>query len=174
MMVVRAVSGYRRWAGSVLAGVVLASMPPGDAMAEDWNFVLRDGRKVPLARSDAELGVVFRSHGEVDAARHRIEAAGYGLVEDIGDAPNARVKILRVASTGDVATDDMLTDEAVEDVQPVYRFAGVTSPVIATGRMVVKLRGGLSVNQRESLWEKYGIGDVEVFEGLRDVYIVWP
>ena len=143
-------------------------------MAEDWHFVLRDGLKVPLARSDAELGVVFRSHEEVDAARRRIEAAGYGLVEDISDAPNARVKILRVANVGDVATDNMLTDEAVEDVRPVYRFAGANSPVVATGRMVVKLQSGLSTNQRESLWEKYGIGDVEVFEGLRDVYIVWP
>jgi len=174
MMLVHAVAGYRRWAGSVLAGVLLASVPSGDAMAEEWHFVLRDGRKVPLVKSDAELGIVFRSYGEVETGRQRLEAAGYGLVEDIEDAPNARVKILRVASTGDVVTDDMLADEAVEDVQPVYRFAGVNSPVIATGRMVVKLRSGLSANQRDSLWEKYGIGEVEVFKGLHDVYVVRP
>lgn len=174
MRLVHAVAGYRRWAGSVLAGVLLASVPSGDAMAEEWHFVLRDGRKVPLVKSDAELGVVFRSYGEVDAGRQRLEAAGYGLIEDIEDAPNARVKILRVASTGDVATDDMLADEAVEDVQPVYRFAGVNSPVIATGRMVVKVRANLSANQRESVWEEYGVGDVEIFEGLHDVYVVRP
>jgi len=173
-MCMHAVLDVRRWFVSLMVGVIVLTVLAGEALAGDRYYVLRDGRKVPLAKSDSELGVVFRSHDEVEEARQRLEAAGYGIVEDIEDAPHARVKILRVTSMGDVALGDVEADESVEDVQPIYRFAGVESPVIPTGTVVLKLRSGLSAEQRESLWEEYGIGEVEMFRGLHGVYIVTP
>jgi subtilisin family serine protease len=174
MIVVHAVSAGFRYLGCVIAGVVALTALAGGAVAEDHYYVLRDGRKVPLTRSSGELGVVFRSHEEIDAARQRLETAGYGIVQDIEEAPNARVKLLRLVDSGDVAMGDVGADEGVEDVQPVYRFTGLTSPVVSTGTIVLRLRPGLTAGERQTLWGQYGIGRADVFGGLPDTYLVRP
>lgn len=174
MTFVRGLFSFRFWFGRAFAGVMLACVLGGGALAADGNYVLRDGRKIPLVRSNTELAVIFRSHEEVEDARQRLEAAGHGVVRDIEGARGALVKILQVPTggSGDVLRGQIQEDPAVEDVQPVYRFGGANSPIVPTGTMVVKLRNDLTGGQRGSLWADFRIVDVEEFEGLHDVYIV--
>ncbi len=174
MMLVHAVSAGSRWLGRFVVGAVLLTALAGEAAAEDHYYVLRDGRKVPLTKSATELGVVFRSHDDVEAARQRIETAGYGVVVDIEEAPNARVKILRVGTSGDLTTCIPCVEEAVEEVQPVFRFTGLTSPVVSTGTIVLRLRPDVTSGQRQALWQEYGIGRTEDYAGLPNTYLVRP
>jgi subtilisin family serine protease len=175
MICLQAVLGCPRRFRWIPVGALLLSVLAGGAVAADWNYVLRDGRKVPLVKSSSELGVVFRSHEVIDEARQRLEDAGFGDVQDIEGAPGARVKILRVRAggTGD-AMVGIADDHDVEDVQPVFRFGTADSPVIPTGKIVLKLAGNLTAVERDALWDQFGIGEVEVFRGLHDVYFARP
>ncbi|MGB2985161.1 MAG: S8 family serine peptidase [Phycisphaerae bacterium] len=174
MMSMRTVCGNPRWFARVLVGVLFAGALADGAIAQDRFYILRDGRKVRLMRSHSELGVVFRSRDDAEAGRRRLEAAGIGIVENMEGAPNAPVKILRVANTGDVDRGLLLADDAVEEARPVYRFAGVESPLISTGTIVVKLRADLPSDQRQQLWGDYGLAELEAMHRLHDVYIVRP
>jgi hypothetical protein len=153
---------------------MLAGATAGAVLAEDRFFVLRDGTKVPLTRSRSELGIVFKSVEDAEIGRQWLEEQGAGIVEDIEGAPHARVKILRVVSGGDVLPSQVPPHDTIEDVQPVYRFSGSDSPVVTTGTIVVKVRSDIASGQVQDLWADYGIGEVEAFAGLHDVYLVKP
>lgn len=165
-----------RWLLCLLAVAVVTGTMTARAAAEDRFYVLRDGSKVPLTKSDSELALVFRSFDDIAEATQRLESAAVGDVVGIEGAPGARVRILRLpqAVGGDVVTGKIEEDPAVEEVQPVYRFAGSASPVVPTGQIVLKLRAGLSTEQREAFWQEFGITGVQAFEGLHDVYIGTP
>ncbi len=160
----------KRPTGCVLLPVLLAGVITASAVAEDRYFVMRDGRKVALLKSETELGVVFRSHKETAAAKARFKASERGVLEDVDGAPNSRLKLLRVSKVTAAARGAVRQDPAVREVGTVYRFAGSTTPVIGMGRIVVKLRADLSEDQRQQVWSEYQLGNVQVFKGLHNVY----
>lgn len=167
-------SGDSGWLACVLASGLLAGVVAGGASAQDRYYVLRDGSKVPLTKSTTELAVMFRPGAKMGEASRRLEAAGYGRVADFEGAPGARIKMLRLSTVGDVLPADVGNDEAVDDVRPVYRFAGVDAPVVSTGTIVLQLHSQLSDAERERMWDEYRIVQVEPMEGLAAVYVVTP
>jgi hypothetical protein len=146
----------------------------GVASAEERYYVLRDGSKVPLTKSNAERAIMFRPGVDLGAVSRRFEAAGYGRVSDLDGAPDAPMKMLRLSTAGDVLPVEVEDDEAVDEVRPVYRFAGVDVPVVSTGTIVLQLHSQLSDAERGRLWDEYGIVKVEPMDGLAAVYVVTP
>jgi subtilisin family serine protease/PKD repeat protein len=135
---------------------------------------MRDGRKVPLVKSESELGIVFERGVSVPAVKARLAGKGRGVIEDIEGAPDSRVKLLRVPDVRAVRREVMKKDASVEDVRPIYRFSGVQSPAVSTGTIVVKVRRGLSEADLGRLWADYEITDVTKIDGLSGVYRVVP
>lgn len=172
MFDMRAKPRNRVFALAAMTVTVLAVALP--ASGQDRVYVMPDGTKYPLYRSDNEIGVVFRSLDVVEGARQRLETRGLGVVKDLLYAPRARVKVLRMAAGGDVTPADLKSDADIEDAHPVLRFSPTGSPVLPTGRMVVKVRPELSEAQRTALWKAYGAVVVRPFTGLHDVYILRP
>jgi len=161
-----------RWFARLLVAALLCSPLAGAVFADERYVVLRDGRKVPLVKSETELGVVFRRDVAVPAAKQRMASKGLGIIEDIEGAPDARVKLLRVSDVRTVKRDAMKADPAIEEIRPIYRFAGVDSPAVSTGTIVVKVRSDLTDGQRQRFWADYDVTDVTAIDGLHDVYRV--
>ncbi len=158
----------------LFAGVLLSGVLAGGALADERYYVMRDGRKVPLMKSESELGVVLRRDVTIPTVKQRIASKGRGIVEDIEGAPNARIKLLRVPDVRAVRREVLKEDPAIEEIRPVYRFAGVDSPAVSTGTIVVKVHSSLTKAQRDRLWADYDITNVTEVEGLHDVYRVTP
>ncbi len=146
----------------------------GPASAEDHHYILRNGLRVRLHESTTELGVVLHRAQAADACAQRLAAEGRGILEHYGGDPNSRVKILRVSETSARRRSLVRQDPAVAEVQRVFRFDGVTSPVVATGTLVAKVAGDLSDEQLEQLWSDYGVVVVDPIAGQPNVFLLKP
>lgn len=155
----------------LLLGLWLAGLAGGSAMADDHFFVMRDGRKVRLMRSESELGVVFHSRQDAKAAAERVARSSRGTLEELPGGRDGRVKILHVRKVTAARRATVAQDPAVRSVGRVYRFATSPVPFVSVGRLAVKLRGSLSEQQRSAVWDEFGIVDVIPFPGLHDVYL---
>ena len=156
------------WAGVLLA-VGAAAVEAGGP-----SYVLRNGKKVKLIKSETELAVTFRDTEQVKGASRRLASVGTGIVEDLPYAPHARIKILRVADTGKQRRTRVRQDDSIEAVRPVYRFEGSEQPVVSTGTIVLKLEPGIDADARAAMFADYRVELVEEVAGLHDVYLVRP
>ena len=154
------------WAGALIAVGATA------ANAGDPSYVMRNGKKVRLIKSDTELAVTFRDTEQVKGAARRLAAVGSGIVEDVPYAPHARTKILRVADTGKQRRARVRQDTSIESVRPVYRFEGSDIPVLSSGTIALKLEPGLNAEARAAMFRDYRVEQVEEVEGLHDVFLV--
>lgn len=174
MMFAGRVGNDPRWIARLLVSALLSWVVVGGTLAQERYYVMRDGRKVTLEKSASELGIVFRRDVLVSAIKLRIAGKVRGTIEDIEGAPDSRVKLLRVPDVRTVLREVMKADPAIEEIRPVYRFAGVDSPAVSTGTVVVKVRSSLTEAQRDRLWADYDIAEITQIEGLHDVYRVTP
>lgn len=156
------------WAGALIAVGAAA------ANAGDPAYVMRNGKKVRLIKSDTELAVTFRDTEQVKGAARRLAAVGSGIVEDVPYAPHARTKILRVANTGKQRRSRVRQDTSIEAVRPVYRFEGSDIPVLSSGTIALKLEPGLDAEARAAMFRDYRVEIIEEVEGLHDVFLVRP
>lgn len=163
--------GRSRRTGIVVAAL-FTSVFAGVGVADDRFYVLRDGRKVRLIRSETEYGVVFRTPKDAEVGKQRLQDARLGTVEDFLAAPGASVKLLRTSRVSSDHRKLVQSDPTVAEAGPVYRFEDANDPVIGTGSIVVKLRSDLTPAQRTVLWSEFPATAVEPFKGLRDVYVL--
>lgn len=143
----------------------------GPLLARGQHFVLRDGRKIAMTRSETELGLVFRTRADAAAGKTRLGAKGLGSLKRIPGAEHARGRILvldRITASRRLL---VARDPGVEVVGRVYRYAGCSSPAIATGRVALKTTAGLTEQQLSDLWRRYGLKEATPFRGLHDVYL---
>jgi hypothetical protein len=63
-------------------------------------------------------------------------------------------------------------DPAIEEVQSVYRFDGVESPVVGTQTIVVKVNRGLTEPQKLALWKDFGVVEAVAVKGQPNVFTV--
>lgn len=146
----------------------------GFAVAGERYVVRRDGTRVPVVKSDRELAVTFRDEERAKQAVRQRTTAPLGELEDFPFAPKARVKILRTDKKSAAPWMARAADPGIEEVHPVYRFQGSEVPVASTGTINVRLRSGLSAEERAALWWNYRLGEVETVSGLKDTYVVRP
>jgi len=144
------------------------------AVAQTHNFVLRDGTKIPLFRSDREIGVFLRPGASVAETRTRLQGTVQGVLRDLDLAPAAPMKIVEVPDISTTRWHALAADPAVNDVYAVYRFMGEPTPVFSGGTVVAKLRGTGSPAQRQALWARYGLVEVEQMRRLHSVFILRP
>ena len=140
------------------------------ALADDGRWVTSDGRKIALTRSKSELAVKLRTCDEMDACARRLDAAGMGKLESFKRAPHAQFKILK--STDRSQLDRLRQDPAIEEVQAVYRFEGVDSPVVGTQTIAVKLNRGLTEPEKLALWKEFGVVEAVAVKGQPNVFTV--
>ena len=158
----------------VLASAWLGLGQPGVANAQDHHYVLSNGRHVRLHESANELGVVLhRAHAGPTCAQ-RLAASGLGVLEDFNGEPLCRVKILRGTDTSIERRRLVLQDSAVAEVHRVFHFEGVSSPVVTTGTLVVKVDPNVSDERRKQLWSDFGVVVLEAIEDQPDVYLLEP
>jgi PKD repeat protein len=172
MSVVVSSRANRAWRGRVALGVLFTSALAVAGVAEDRFYVLRDGRKVRLIRSETEYGVVFRTPEDAEVGKQRLQDARLGTVEDLPAAPRTSVKLLRTSRVSSDHRKLVQSDPTVAEAGLVYRFEGANDPVIGTGSLVVKLRSDLPPAQRTVLWSELPATAVEPFKGLHDVYVL--
>ncbi len=167
-------SGNRRWSGLLLAGGLLVCVTAGSVNAEGRFLVLPDGERIPLIRSQTEYAVTFGSLEDVRAGKLRLASRGRGIVEDRPGREHSRIKLLRVLKTSREHRKVLRQDPSILDVRPIYRQEGVDEPLVSTGTINVKLRPGLSEDERSEFWKTYRVEVVKPVEGLHDVYLIKP
>ncbi len=149
---------------SLAVGLIGAACGSWDAFAEDVApYVLRDGRRVGVTRSESEVGVVFYRDQDARKSGARLQAKGVGTIRHFNKNPDGRVKILQYPS-GVLKLSTILLQSDVEEIRPVYRFAGFPdAPAIGTGTLVVRTRTTLSDAAELAIWTDHGV------HWLRDV-----
>lgn len=166
--------GFRR--GSIglwmtpLWGLIVCSL----ASADDGNYVTSNGRKIKLTRSTTEFGVTLHDCAEKDACAKRFAESKIGMLEDFKHAPRSNVKLLRIDDTTGEKLSVARKDRAIKEIRPVYRFETSDAPVVSTGTMVVKLRHDLGAQQREAIWNQYGVIESGSQKGQPGVYLLAP
>lgn len=164
-----------RSTGLVLAVAALC-LSSVSALAGDGMYVRPDGSRLRLMKSDSEFGVTFQTcdPNQIGACARRLAATGGGVVSDLPWAPEARLKLVRVAETSAQRRDRVSAEPEIEQVMPVYRFEGLASPLVSTGSLMVRLRGNLPAADRAALFAAHDVVEVEPFEGLSRTYRVRP
>lgn len=139
-----------------VVGAVCAVSGASVALAEDvGDYVMRDGRRVGVTRSENEVGVLFRAGQDPLKSSARLQSKGIGTVRHFNGNPNARVKLLQYPS-GVLKLQTLLLQSDVEEVRPVYRFSGFPdAPAIGTGTLVVRTRTKLSDAELQALLADY-------------------
>lgn len=150
----------------LLSGVLLAS----SVEADEHHYVLRDGTKVPIVYSETEIGVILSRNADSKSVKARLKTTCDGDLVSILMAPESRIKLLRVTKATQKRRDLARQDPSVHNVGKVFRFRGSPGPVITFGKVAVKLRTGMSDEERGALWTDYGLTNIVQFHGLHDVY----
>ena len=174
MAVFQGDSGQRRLICGLAGALILHTFSAAAWAGDDRFYVLRDGRRIRLHRSDSHFGVTLRDRSEADVCAHRLASQGRGIVEPVKGAPHARVKLLRVAEATTQRRNLALQDPSIVEVRAVYRFEGSEDPVISTGTIAAKVQPDLSDYVRGQIWSDYGLEAVYAVDGLPDVYCVKP
>ena len=174
MISVRGFYGIQAPPGRLLLGMLVTTLFAGTSTAEDYFVLTRDGRKVPLIRSSREFGVTLRSVEEAGPCAKRLLARGQGTLKDIAGAPKARIKLLEVSEATARRRAVLGEDPAITEVRPVYRYAGSETTIVSTGLINLKVRRGLTAQQRDQLWADHAVELVRPVEGLKRVYTVKP
>ncbi len=149
------------------AGFKGAVPPP--AWAADHAYVLPDGRKVPLTRSNTELAVTIKKDQDAEALARRLRGTD-GTLEPFLNAPRSPVRLLRVDKADAQRLGKLRQDPGIAEVRPVYRFATSPVPVASSGEIVLRLQPGLSDEDRAALWREYQVGIATPEFGLPGVY----
>ena len=174
MTLVFALGGsLRKFSLALVAASIFGSLT-GTVWATDPHYVLPDGSRVALSKSETELGVVFRAGGVTDDAIVRIERMSQGSVGDIQGAEETDFKLLRIEAVTQSLVETVRGDVSVQDVGAVYRLAGETTPVISSGTIVVRLRPGMTVEEQQQVWDAYGLVDALPMDQMDGVFRVRP
>ncbi len=136
--------------------------------------VRRDGSRVFLDRSTTEFAIAFRKGEDIAAASKRIVGTSQTTIESFHGGHTSRIKLLRMGKGAAMRKASLRQDPAIEDVRPIYRFNGSSTPVASTGQINVRLHRGLSDAERAKLWSDYRVGEIFEFEGLPNVFCVKP
>ncbi len=174
MKLIKNSRGHRTRVGSVVVAFVAWSGAAQNASADKHHYVMPDGTRIPLVRSENELGVVLREGASVKAAGARLRAAGLGEMKDIAGASRSRLKIVRVADVSKARRDRIGQQADVRNVGVLYRYADSGAPAISTGTIVVRTSPDLTAAQRADLWTAYGLGSITPLRGMPDIYRVAP
>jgi len=158
----------------MLTASLLVGLLAGAAGAKDRYVVKRDGTKIQIHRSETEFAITLKDTADAKADRQRMAKSGVGVVEDIPWAPNAPVKLLRVTKASQTKRGLLVTDQAIDQVFPVYRYVDGGEPVISTGTVAMRLRSGLPAGELDRILEAYFLDLVEPVDGLDLTYLVKP
>ncbi len=153
---------------------VLAVVAPAPTACADGHYVLRDGTKLKLIRSETEFGVAFHTPQVADAATPRLLMSGMDRVEKIVGSTARAMRVVRLKEASVAERLKLRTDFAVAAVHTLYRFEGVRTPLFSTGTVVVKLQPGMTDAERAGLFVQYDVAEIEHVAGLDDVYHVRP
>jgi len=168
------VVGSRGRFGRWIAGVVICFGPAVTFAEDDRNYYLPDGRSVGLTRSATELSVTLKAGQDFKSVAERFERSGQGSLRAFPNSARARTRLLHVSKADGAQRSKLRLDPAVEDVRPVYRFATSPVPVASSGEVVVKVRPQVSENERQRLWDDFGIALAVPEDGLPNVYRLGP
>ena len=171
MKVTESMGCRRLWRGVFATAMAVGSIGLPATSAADHVYVLRDGSTVVLRKSDDELGVTFRSPHHMKLFREKSASKGRSVI-DITHDEQARMKLLRSANGARLDVAQIRADDSIATAGAVYRFAGSDVPVIATGRIVLRIHDGLTKGEIERFWQDLGVVEVETISGLPGVYIV--
>lgn len=172
-MMLRRFSYIRLWSRRTLLSSLALISFCAPVIASDGFWVTREGRKVPLQRSDTELAVTFRTLSEVGACAKRLADSERGVVVDFSGAPRARIKLLRLTESSP-APRALVAEPEIVDVRPIYRYAGTSAVLISSGTINVRLRRGLSDAEQSQVWRDHEVIVVQPVSGLENVFIVEP
>ncbi len=165
--------GSGRLLGQALLGLMLGGSIGRSASADESRFyVLRHGTKIPVSQSPTEFGVVFREDADIEQSARRLAAQGKGVVEKVPGIRNSRLRVLRTSETSAKQRNVVLHDPDVADARPVYRFQNVAAPMVSSGQIVAKTRGGLTDAELDDLWNDYQVDVIQASEDLPDVYLL--
>ncbi|HUU83052.1 MAG TPA: S8 family serine peptidase [Phycisphaerae bacterium] len=163
--------GRRPLAVGLSLAIVLAVLP--SARADDVFYA--GGKAYTLQKSTTELGVLLADDADATQIRAQATIRGAGSMTRIdGDKLTSRYRILRVSGTMPAARRTASSLPGVEWARPVYRFPGCQSPVLSTGRLVVRVAQALTEEELAGLFDDYGLAVVQPFDGLSDTYVVAP
>jgi len=145
------------------------------AAGGDRVFVQPNGRSIPLIKSETEMAITFDCTDSAQRCRRALEAQGMGKVEDLPGLPHSPHKILRInKATPSLRRSIPQIDPGIRELRPVYRFAGSQEPVFSTGQILVRVKPGLTDQDRTDLWNAFRLAMVEAIDGLADTYLVQP
>ena len=159
--------------GGRLVAILAVALPTAIARA-DGHYVLRDGTKLKLVRSETEFGVVFRSPQVAAAAKPRLLRSGVEGMEEIVGSSARSMRIVRVKEASAAERTKLRSDWAIAAVHALYRFEGVRTPLFSNGTVVVKLQPDKTAAERAQLFILYDVAEIEHVAGLDDVYHVRP
>lgn len=167
------IRNHHRWLGMYIL-VLLCMSSMNEQASAQHNYVLRDGRMVPMIKSDNEWGITLRESQNVQDAGIRISAQRLGEVSDFNDNPNSRYKIIKTQSTVLTRQDLLEIDPDIIEVFPVFRFQGRDNPIISTGTVLVKVLRGITDVKRAKLWADYDYVEIHAVQGQPRVYKIKP
>ncbi len=159
----------RRWRAVLpLLAVVLAC---GAQAGADDDVLYAGGKAYPLVVSTTEFGVKLQEGDTGPSVASEMGLQGIGTLEDLG-AGRSRYRLLRVGAANTQTRDLARTVPGVEWVRPVYRAAGLQSPLLCTGELLARVRPGMSDAQARDLFSGFGLNVVREFNGLHDTYVL--
>lgn len=154
----------------ILATLAVAS----GAQAAEQFYVLPDGRKVALQKSETEFAVTMRQGVDLAAGARRLASQGRGVIKDVPTAAHSRYKLLQVADTAGQRRELVRQDPAIEAVRPVYRFSGSDSPMMCSGTLVARVRRDTNPAERAELWRQYRLRELRPVGGVSDTFVLEP
>ncbi len=158
---------------AAFSGFLIVAMTTLAASAGDPVFY-SGGKAHKLIKSDTEF-VVTTDPLDAMATRARLAADPHCDVRSIPWAVQTMDHCMVAVPKADVAgRARMLATPGVKTVRPVYRFENSTSPMLSTGRLVLRVDPGLTAAERTELFDQYLVDWVSTIDADRGVYTVRP
>jgi hypothetical protein len=159
----------------LIIGIIglLAVVWAGPALAGEPGFY-SGGEFHPLIPSQTEYAVEFDSAADRQAAGARMRSATGTLEEIPWGERNSRFAILRVPEASAATRMRARSVDGIRSMHHVYRVSDQSLPILGSGRIIVRLRSGITDAERAAMFADYKVVPVDTVAGLANTWVVEP